>query len=111
MESAVYNKQRLTCVASLFFQHAAPQKLCKRKLLLNLQESTLIRHKDSWIYHFPTPRKLMIRCPGNEASPPHTQTLVDAGLLVNATACHISTEDLQVIPTLHGSMQTELITP
>jgi hypothetical protein len=70
-----YTISRLTCVASLFFQNAAPQKFCKRKLLIDLQESTMIRHKNSWIYQFPTSQKLTIRCPRNEASPPtHTNS-------------------------------------
>ena len=71
----------------------------------------MIQHRNIWIYHFPTPRQLTVRCPGNEASPPHTQILVNAGLLINASACHVSTEDLHIYPTLRGSMQTELNTP
>jgi hypothetical protein len=71
----------------------------------------MIQHWNVWIYHFPTPRQLSVRCPGNEASPPRTQVLVNAGLLFNASACHVSTEDLHIYPTLCGSMQTELDTP
>jgi hypothetical protein len=54
-----------------------------------------------------TPRKLTIRCPGSEASPPRTQILVNAGLLYDATAYHNSTEDLQMFPSLRRSMQKE----
>jgi len=71
----------------------------------------MIQHRNIWIYHFPTPRQLTVGCPGNEASPPHTQVLVNAGLLFNASACHVSTEDLHMYPTLRGSMQTELNNP
>ena len=71
----------------------------------------MIRHRNVWIYHFPTPRQLTLRCPANKASPPRTQVLVKAGLLFNASACHVSTEDLHMYPTLLGSMQTELNTP
>jgi hypothetical protein len=111
LDSAIFNKQRLTCAASLFFQSPNQQQLYKRKLLINSQKSTMMRHGNIWIYHFPTPRQLMIRCPGNEASPPHMQVLMIAGLVFNATACHISTEDLHIYPTLRGSMQTGLHTP
>jgi len=110
LDSAIFNTQRLTCAASLFFQNPNRQQLCKRNLLFNYQQSTMIRHRNIWIYHFPTPQ-LTLRCPGNEASPPRTQVLVNAGLLFNASACHLSTENLHIYPTLRGSMQTELHTP
>jgi len=71
----------------------------------------MIQHRNIWIYHFPTPRQLTVRCPGNEASPPRTQVLVNVGLLINASACHVSTEDLHIYPTLRETMQTELDTP
>ena len=57
------------------------------------------------------PRQLTVRCPGNEASPPRTQVLVNAELLTNTSACHVSTADLHIYPTLRGSMQTERDTP
>jgi len=71
----------------------------------------MIQHRNVWVYYFPTPRQQTVRCPGNEASPPRTQVLVDAGLLINASACHVSTEDLLIYPTLRGTMQTERDTP
>jgi hypothetical protein len=111
LDSAIFNTQRLTCEASLFFQSPNSQQLCKRNLLLNYQRSTMIQHRNMWIYHFPTPRQLTVRCPGNEASPPRTQVLVNAGLLINASACHVSTDDLRIYPTLRGTMQTERDTP
>jgi len=111
LDSAIVNTQRLTCTASLFFQSPNSEQLCKRNLLFNYQQSTMIQHRNIWIYHFPTPRQLTVRCPGNEASPPHTRILVNAGLLINASACHVSTEELHIYPTLRGSMQTELNTP
>jgi len=85
-------------------------QLCKKNLLLNCQQSTMI-HRNIWIYHFPTPRQLTLRCPGNEASPARTQVLVNAGMLFNASACHVSTEDLRMYPTLRGSKQAELNRP
>jgi len=60
---------------------------------------------------FPNATTTDITLPGNEASPPRTQVLVNGGLLFNAPACHVSTEDLHIYPTLRGSMQTELNTP
>ena len=96
LDSAIFNKQSLTCAASLFFQSPNSQQLCKRNLLFNYRQSTMVQHQNIWIYYFPTPRQLTVRCPGNEASPPRTQVLVDAGLLINASACHVSTEDLRI---------------
>jgi len=54
---------------------------------------------------------MTLRCPGNEASPPLTQLFVNAGLILNASACHVSTEYLHMYPTVRGSSQTELNKP
>jgi len=54
---------------------------------------------------------LTLRCPGNEAGPSRTQVLVNTELLFNASARHVSTEDLRIYPTLRGSAQSELDTP
>ena len=82
-----------------------------REIYSSTIKSTMIQHRNIWIYYFPTPRQLTVRCPGNDASPPRTQVLVNAGLLINASACHVSTEDLRTYPTLRGTMQTERDTP
>jgi len=111
LDLAIFNKQSLTCAASLFFESPNSQQLCKRNLLFNYRQSTMVQHQNIWIYYFPTPRQLTVHCPGNEASPPRTQVLVDAGLLINASACHVSTEDLRIYPTLRETMQTERDTP
>jgi len=111
MDSVIVNTQRLTCAASLFFQSPNSQLLCKRNLLVNYQQSTMTQHQNIWIYHFPKPWQLTVRCLGNEASLPCTQVLLNAGLLINTVACHVSTEDLRIYPTLRGTMQTELDTP
>jgi len=71
----------------------------------------MIQHRNIWIYYFPSPRQLTVRCPGNEASPPRTQVLMKDGLLINASACHVSTEDLRIYPTLRGTRQAERDTP
>ena len=111
MDSVIVNTQRLTCAASLFFQSPNSQLLCKRNLLVNYQQSTMTQHQNIWIYHFPKPWQLTVRCLGNEASLPCTQVLLNAGLLINTAACHVSTEDLRIYPTLRGTMQTERDTP
>jgi len=70
LDSAIFNTQGLTCAASLFFQSLNRQQLCKRNLLFNYQQSTLIQHRNVRIYHFPSPRQLTLGCSGNEGSPP-----------------------------------------
>ena len=50
LDSAIFNKQSLTCAASLFFQSPNRQQLCKRNLLLNYHQSTMIQHRNIWIY-------------------------------------------------------------
>jgi len=72
-----------------------------------LSKSTMILPRNTWIYHFPTPRQVTLRCPRNEVSPLRTQVLVNGGMLFNASACHVSTENLHIYPTIRGCMQTE----
>jgi len=107
LDSAMFNTQRLT-VPLAYFSRVKTANNCVREIYF--QQSTMIRHPNIRVYHFPTPHHLTLGCPGNEASPPSTQVLVNAGLLFNASACHVSTENLRIYPTLRGSMQTEFNT-
>jgi hypothetical protein len=107
---AVYSVQSLTCEVSLYFQAASHYRLCKRKLLLHSQIPTLQRHGTLWTYYFPTRQQVAINCPAAVDHSPRALSLHGNGLLHNASSCRISTRDVQIIPELRGTTQTELST-
>ena len=49
LDSAIFNTQRLTYAASLFFQSRNCQQLCKRDLHFNYQQSKMIQQRNVWI--------------------------------------------------------------
>jgi len=67
LDSAIFNTQRLTCAANLFFQSPNRQQLCKRNLLLNYQQSTLVQHRNATTTDITLPGEL-------SQSSPHTST-------------------------------------
>jgi hypothetical protein len=107
----IYSTQRLTCEISLYFQTVAQYHLCKRELMLQHQAPTMLQHDAAWVYYFPTPQRVTVLCPRAQDLSPHTELLMGSGLLRNATTCHVSTSDMQILPTLRGSMRGELEAP
>jgi len=109
-DTTVYSAQRLSCVFRLYFQTVSHYHLCKRELLLHYQTPTL-QHHSLRIYHFPTPQLVTLRCPRSADPSSHSELLSGAGLIYNASTCHISTSDMQTLPELSVTTQTELHTP
>jgi hypothetical protein len=69
-----YLIQRLTCAASLFFQSPNSKHWCKRNLLLNRQQSTIIQHRNVDI-SLPDTTTTVITLPGERSqSSPHAST-------------------------------------
>ena len=110
-DTTIYSAQRLICVFSLYFQTVSHYHLCKRELLLHNQTPTLQQHHSLRIYHFPTKQLLTLRCLGSADPSSHSELLSVAGLIYNASTYHISTSDMQTLPELSGTTQTELHTP
>ena len=108
---AVYSIQSLTCEISLYFQAASYYRLCKRKLLLHPQIPTLQRHRTLWAYSFPTRQQIAISCPGAADRSPCAVSTVGIGLLHKSSSCHLSTNNVQILPELRETTQTELRTP
>jgi len=97
-DTAMYSAQRLGYVFSLYFQTVSHYELYKREPLLHYQTPTLQRHHSLWIYHFPTPHLLTLRCPRSANPSSHSELLSCAGLIYNASTCHISTSNMQTLP-------------
>ena len=108
--TAVYGAKTLKCLASIFFQTATYNNLCRRHLLINHRTPTLQKHKSLWVYYFPEQRQVTLRCLKDNVWTTRTELLYEAGLILNASTCSISTEELRTFTELQGSMQTTLDT-
>lgn len=84
------------CEASLFFQNANNNHLCQRKLLLH-QTPILNRHDALWAYFFPEQQPLTLRCPNHE-NQSCTLSLHGPGLILNLSACYITSTNLRTLP-------------
>jgi hypothetical protein len=101
---ALYQAQALMCEFSLYFQKADTYHLCRRQLL-NQNAPFLHRHGSIWVFHFATRIRLTLHCPGVDNRMPRNLFLEATGLLHNATTCHVTSTDIQLLPELHGTTQ------
>ena len=113
VNTAVYSIQNLICEISLYFQSGSHYRLCKSKLLLHPQIPTWQRHGTLWTYYFPTQQQVAVSCPGAADHSLRAVSLDGIGLLHNASSCHISTNNVQLLPelrgTTHGAQQIQTI--
>jgi hypothetical protein len=107
---AIYNTHAKTCESSLFFQADTSIKLCRREIFFNYRTPTLQRHGTHWFYHLPEQRTLTIRCPQPTGWTSRTELLVNAGQILNATRCSITTHEFRTLPELHGETQATTYT-
>jgi hypothetical protein len=109
--NAILDVQTLTCESELYFQKTTKDRTYERKLMIHYKTPTLVQHGSTWIYHFPTPSKLTIRCTHGNTWKVETRTLSGAGLIENATASEITTSEFRTIPELHGATHVNMETP
>jgi hypothetical protein len=110
-EVVLYHAQLLTCEGSLFFQNAHSYQLCRKNVLRHYRTPTLLHHRAKWAYHFPDPCQVNIRCPQDHGWSSRTVSLVGSGLIHNASACHIATQELRTLPVLSKTAELPLDTP
>jgi len=110
-EVPLYPSQVLTCEGSLLFQSADSYQLCRKNLLRHYQTPTLIHHGSKWAYHFPEPRQVTIRCPQENGRSSRTVSLVGSGLIHNASACHIASQEIRTIPVLSRTAELTFDAP
>jgi hypothetical protein len=91
---AIYNRQSITCASSLYFQATTDHNVCRRDLLLHFRTPTLQRHGATWVYHFPEPQQISLRCKNHSSWTSHTEIISGASLITNATMCSISTDEI-----------------
>ena len=107
----VYSTQTMTCLSNLYFQNTNTHRVCRRKLLLQHRTPTLQHHGKIWIFHFPTRHQISLRCPDTSDQIHRTITLYGAGILHNTSEYHITSDEILIIPNLHGTSLAELGTP
>jgi hypothetical protein len=101
-ERALYDVRSITCEYKLYFQATTKDGLCKSSLMLRYEKLALLRHGETWIYHYPNVRQVTIRCPRDKTWETHTRTLSGAGLIHNATMCTITSGEIRTLRELHG---------
>ena len=109
--TAAYSAKTLKCFASIFFQTTTYNNPCRRHLLINHRTPTLRKYKSLCPYYFPEQHQGTLGCLKHNAWSTRTELLFEAGLILNASTCSITTEEFRTFPELHGSVQTTLDTP
>jgi len=110
-EIPVYHTQLMTCEGSLYFQSSDSVHLCRKDLLRHYRTPALIHHGSKWAYHFPEHRQVTFRCPQEEGQYSRKVSLVGGGLIHNASACRISTQEVRTIPVLSKTAERNLDAP
>jgi hypothetical protein len=110
-EVPLYNSQLLTCEGSLFLQNENSYRLCRKNVLRHFQTPTLLHHESKWVYHFPDPRQVNIRCPQDHGWSSRTVSLVGSGLIHYASACHVASQELRTVPVLSRTAELPLDAP
>ena len=106
VSTAFYDIQTATCPLSLYFQTAAEPKPC-RTILLNRDVPVLRRYDTVWIFHFPQPTQVNIRCPqiGKEWET-RTEVLHDAGIIHGATCLLRASTWATLVPGLCSTVKS-----
>jgi len=107
----IFNNRLISCESSLFFQTADSHSLCQRKILLKHTTPLLHRYGSSWIFHLPGNQLTTLRCYTNNTSTTSTRTLQGNGVIYDASACLLTTDQFQrhqkygVLHNLHSTLQ------
>ena len=110
-DRALYDVRSITCKSKMYFQTATKDGLCSRSLMLHYETTTLLRHGEVWIYHFPSRRQVTIRCPQDNVWVTYTRKLSGAGLIHNATTCSVTSGEMRTLQELHRLTHANLNTP
>jgi hypothetical protein len=80
--------------------------------LFNYNAPFFHQYGTAWLYYFPTPSQVTLHCTDDQAVP-QSVSLHGAGLIHNSTSCHISSNEVLLLPELRGTTQTQLkdVTP
>ena len=108
---AVYSTRIVCCESSLFFQTADSYRVCRKGLLVSHSMPTLLNHESTWMYNFPEPQLVTLRCWINKSWTTYTKTLVGTRMMVDTTGCSMSTNTLRTIPEPLGKTRSSLSTP
>jgi hypothetical protein len=108
---AIYHTRTKTCESSLFFQTPESYRMCRKDILISHDTPTLERHGDTWLYIFPTPQLVTLRCWRNNTWTTSTASLDGNDLVANATGSSITAGTFHTFPELQGSSWTKLDAP
>jgi len=104
----IFNNCLISCEYSLFFQTAYSHNLRQRKILLKHSPPLLHRYGSSWIFHLTGNQLTTLRCYANNTSTTSTRTLQGNGIIFDASACLLTTDQIQTPPEILGTAQFTL---
>ena len=107
-DKPVYGRNVLTCESSLYFQRDEAWTLCSRRILPQNFVPIFIRHSHAWIYSFSGKQQVNLKCRRNATWMTSTWSLQGSGILYNASACHVTGQDLQLYPTTEGHSESRI---
>jgi hypothetical protein len=101
-DKAVMNREFKTCLLSLYLQADDAPRICERRLHTVPPAPFLIRHGTEIVFYTPEPRRAFFRCRLQNRWQTTTRTLNGSGLIKGASACHVSTDRVQLRPVLRA---------
>jgi hypothetical protein len=101
-DKAVFSTKLKTCELSLFLQSEDARELCHRKVLQNPVHQVLEQQGPTRIYFLPDTQMVHFKCLEGSGWTTTALELGGAGLLQKATACYITTPQLQMFPERRG---------
>jgi hypothetical protein len=99
-DKAVMNREFKTCFLSLYLQAEDAPRVCERRLHSVPPAPFLLRHGTHIVFYTPEPRRAFFRCKLENRWQTTTRTLHGSGLIKGASACHVSTDRVQLRPVL-----------
>jgi hypothetical protein len=64
-----------------------------------------------WLFHFPSKHQVTVRCPNGTSWVTYNEVHFGGGIIHNATACSIASNQVQALPELHRTNHSNLDTP
>jgi hypothetical protein len=99
-DKAVMYREFKACLLSLYLQAKEAPQLCERRMHAVPPAPFLIRHGSEIVFYTPEPYRVFFRCKRQNRWQTDARSLQGSGLIKGASACHVSTDQLQLRPVL-----------
>ncbi len=101
-DSAILTNEVKTCAISIYLQTDSLHTSCDRRVYATPPPLSLLRHGTTVVYYCPRPRRVFFRCRRDVAWETSSVELSGAGLIEEASSCHVTTEGLHLRPVFRS---------